>query len=90
MDVTEIMAAGIAGIFILISILRQAVDIPSKYIPLVSLGLGVGLAVYVGLTKQVDIIELVLTALLPTLGASGVHSTVNTYRPESIDVGGSD
>lgn len=80
MNVPELMAVGIAGIFILISIVRQAVDIPSKYIPLISLVLGIGLAVYVGLTKQVDVIELVLTALLPALGASGVHSTYNTYK----------
>jgi len=80
MNVPELMAVGIAGIFILITIVRQAVSIPSKYIPLISLFLGIGLAVYVGLTKQVDVIELILTALLPALGASGVHSTYNTYK----------
>ena len=82
MEVPELMAIGIAGIFVLITILRGAVSIPSKFVPLISLGLGVGLAVYIGLTHHVNILELILTALLPALGASGIHSTVNTYKSE--------
>ncbi|MFA5238253.1 MAG: hypothetical protein WC476_00915 [Phycisphaerae bacterium] len=79
MNPTEIIGIGVAGILFFIGILRTAFpNIPSKFIPLISFILGIGLAVAVGLTNHVNIITLILSGLLPALGASGTHSTYNT------------
>lgn len=81
MSPLEIIAAGVVGIFFVVGIVREVFpQIPSRAVPLINLVLGVGLTVWVALTNDLNILELIISALLPALGASGVHSTANTYK----------
>jgi len=78
MTPVELLAAGVVGIYIVVAILRKAFpQIPSRFVPLINLGLGIGLAVYVAVSHDLNAVELVITALLPALGASGAHSSAN-------------
>jgi len=78
MSPVELLAAGVVGIYIVVAILRKAFpQIPSNFVPLINLILGVGLAVYVAATHDLNAVELIITALLPALGASGAHSNIN-------------
>ena len=78
MTPVELMAIGVVGIYMIVAMLRKAFpQIPSRFVPLINLGLGIGLAAYIAVSNDLNIVEVVITALLPALGASGAHSSAN-------------
>ena len=88
MSYIEFITVAIAGIFLLIELLKKPFpwlkDGGSKYIPLMALVAGVGIAVYCHFQYGINPLEAFLTAILPAIGSSGVHSFKNTLRDEYL------
>ena len=84
MSYIEFISVAIAAIFTIIAILKQPFpwlgNGGSKYIPLITLACGIGIAVYCHYHYHINGIEAFLTAILPAIGSSGVNSFKNTIR----------
>jgi hypothetical protein len=83
MDYPSLIAAAIAGIFFIIFLLRQLIPAlagdKSVYCSVIALVLGIGVAIYASIHYEgLNAFEIILTAIIPALSASGVHSTVNS------------
>ena len=84
MSYIEFITVAIAGIYILIGLLKT--PFPwfegegSKYIPLITLACGIGIAVYCHYHYHINGLEAFLTAILPAVGSAGVHSVKNTIK----------
>lgn len=80
----EFISAAVVAIFFLIAILRQAIpwlaEGGSRYVPLIALALGAGVAVYAGLKWNLDWLQILLTVVIPALGSSGLHSYYNEAK----------
>ena len=84
MSYIEFISLAIAAIFTVIAILKKPFpwlgNGGSKYIPLITLAAGIGIAVYCHFHYHINGLEAFLTAILPALGASGIHSVGNTIK----------
>ena len=80
----EFISAAVVAIFFLIALLRQAIpwlaDGGSRYVPLIALALGVGVAIYCGAHYGLDWLQVLLTVVITALGASGLHSYYNEAK----------
>ncbi|MFA4972882.1 MAG: hypothetical protein WC683_09730 [bacterium] len=80
----EFIGACMVAIFFLIAILKQAIpwlaDGGSRYIPLIALALGVGVAIYAGQKWDLSWLEVLISVVIPALGSSGLHSYYNEAR----------
>ena len=80
----EFVGAAVLAIFFIIAILKTAVpwlaDGGSRYVPLIALALGVGVAIYAGQHWSLNILEVLISVVIPALGASGLHSYINEVK----------
>ncbi|MDD4987162.1 MAG: hypothetical protein PHQ43_15600 [Dehalococcoidales bacterium] len=84
MSYIEFIAAAIAAIFIIIEAAKKALpwlaSAGSKYIPLITLALGVGVAIYSHYEYGINAIEALITAVIPMIASSGTHSVYGTAK----------
>ena len=86
MDMVEFLGAAIVAIWVEIAVLKKAIPwlagAGSRYIPAISLLLGVGVAVYCHFEYGADIVAVLVASVIPMLGSSGLNSVKNTYFGE--------
>jgi hypothetical protein len=80
----EFIGASVVAIFFLIAIAKQAIpwlgNGGSRYVPLIALALGVGVAIYAGQKWDLNWLEVLISIVIPALGSSGLHSYINEAR----------
>ena len=87
-DIDATVMAASPIVFLVIAMIRMAITIPSRAIPLVSLVLSggyVGLSVSAG-TIDGNILEYVLVTVMLAASAAGIQSTVSTLAPNGGNV----
>lgn len=85
-DINSIALAGAPIIYAVIQIIRQAVAIPSRLVPLLNLVFAGG---YVALAVQSGDIdgtyfEYAMIVVAMAGGAAGIHTTVDTYKSGTV------
>jgi len=89
MTYMEFVAAAIAAIWFLIGVVKYAFpwleQQGSRYIPVITLLLGVGVAVYCHVHYAINAVEALLTAVIPMLGSSGIHSVKNVVKNDYME-----
>jgi len=84
MSYIEFIAAAIAAIFVVIEAVKKGfpwlANQGSKYIPLITLVLGVGVAIYCHFEYGINTIEALVTAVIPMLASSGSHSVLGVIK----------
>jgi hypothetical protein len=77
----EFIGAAIVAIFFLIAVLKKAIpwlaNGGSRYVPLIALAMGAGVAIYCGAHYGLDWLQVLICIVTPALGASGLHSYLN-------------
>jgi len=84
MDYATYLGAAIIAIWFLIGVLKKAVPKLageySRFIPIIALALGIAVAVYGSYLFSMNIVEIILTGIVPALGSAGAHSYTNEIK----------
>ncbi|MDY6796946.1 MAG: hypothetical protein SWK76_16940 [Actinomycetota bacterium] len=80
----EFVGTAVVAIFFLIAILKKAfpwlAEGGSRYIPLIALALGLGVAVYCGAHWGLNWLQVLISVVIPALGSSGLHSYIGEAK----------
>ena len=86
LDINAFTVAGAPIIFAVIQIVRQAVSIPSRWVPALNLVLAAGYVALAAASGEIDgtIFQYALATIGLSAAAAGIHTTTATFTASTV------